>query len=83
MEEERQEVEVGERHLPSGPWVTAPVLLNPSEVTARELRVVEEAEEVVGGLGQREKAEKSEGGWSRSLPGVYRACTRSIMWCKC
>lgn len=68
---------VGVRHLPSGPRVTAPVLLNPSEVTAR--RVVVE----VGGLGQRGEEEKSEGGWSRSAPGVYRACTRSIMWCKC
>lgn len=82
----------GGGRLCSGPRVTAPVLLNPSEVTAREV-VVEEEEEVLvvvveeevvlGGLGQGGKEEKSEGGWSRSLPGVYRACTRSIMWCKC
>lgn len=74
----------GGGRLCSGPRVTAPVLLNPSEVTAREVVVEEEVVlVVVGGLGQGGKEEKSEGGWSRLLPGVYRACTRSIMWCKC
>lgn len=75
---EKNEGEVGVKHLPSGPQVTAPVLLNPSEVTERRVVVVK-----VGGLGQRRGEEKSEGGWSRSVPGVYRARTRSIMWCKC